>query len=355
MKTRLSIAAVLGLTACAGAPRELAQPTPTVAAPVVVETKVAASRSAAHPMVSHSWLQFRDARAQWLDRLGEPLLACAQASAKSKSPACKQREATFEVAYGLAALHRLTRAPEYKEAAEQAIDRNALRKLDRLEPYAAAWFLAMARERELGMRNDDLRDAAQTVADNLEAHLVGLDDHELTQGTLFGSEKNVAWAIMNLWRWAEHVEDTERAARLAELTNTRLLQEGMDSWCPLPVDSSPENFEFFPPCLNRAMTVLTVMPDQIANPWLAEFASNQSKLSPIVGSAWATHATLNFSRSFGLWTMYKTTGEPEYRKLYVDHIKTQMDAIEREQRKGSEPDPWLATFGVYAVSLSYGT
>jgi hypothetical protein len=351
MTHRLCIAVLLGLTACAGTPRtETAQ----ASTPVVHETKVATSRSAAHPMVSHGWLAFRDARAEWLDRLGEPLLACAEAKPKAKSAACKQREATFEVAYGLTALHRITRSARYAEAAEQAIDRKALRSLDALDPYAAAWFLAMAREREVGMRKDDLREAAQTVADNLETQLRNLDDHKRTQGILFGSEKNVAWALVTLWRWAEHVEDVDRTARLADFTREHFLHDEMDSWCPLPVDSSPETFEFFPPCLNRAMTVLTVMPDQIANPWLAEFATNQSELSPLRDTPWATHAALNFSRGFGLWTMYKTTGEPEYRKLYIDHVQTQMHEIERDVRAGGALDPWIAAFGVYAVGLSYG-
>jgi hypothetical protein len=353
MKNQLWIAA-LALSACASAPRaETAQPTraPEVA-PVVHETKVAASRSStAHPMVSHSWLHFRDARGQWLDRLGEPLLECAQAKPKTKSPECKQREASFEVAYGLTALHRLTRLPSYAEAAERAIDRKAIEKSN-LEPYAAAWFLATAREREIGMDKDDLRELAEKVADQLEAHLVGLDDHKLTQGILFGAENNVAWAIMNLWRWAEHVEDVDRASRLADFTKTHFLQEDMDEWCPLPVDSQPETFEFFPPCLNRAMTVLTVMPDQIANPWLAEFATNQSQLAPLRDTPWTTHAALNFSRSLGLWTMYKTTNEAEYRRLYIDHIQTQMKALERQD---GSADPWIVAFGIYAVGLSYGS
>ena len=245
------------------------------------------------------------------------------------------------------------------EAADLAVDAKALRTLDSLEPYAAAWFLAMVRERELGMRNDprhdDLHAAARTVADKLETQLLELDDHKRTQGILFGSEKNVAWLLVNLWRWAEHVEDADRTARLADFTREHFLHDEMDSWCPLPVDNSPETFEFFPPCLNRAMTVLTVMPDQIANPWLAEFATNQSELSPIRDTPWSTHAALNFSRSFGLWTMYKTTGEPEYRKLYVDHVQTQMNEIARDQRTGGALDPWIAAFGVYAVGLSYGS
>jgi hypothetical protein len=356
MKNRLWIAA-LGLTACAGAPRaEIAQPAAMLEmAPVVHETKVAASRSAAHPKASHSWLQFRDARSKWLDQLGEPLLACALAKPKAKSAQCKQREGSFEVAYGLTALHRLTRSSAFGAAAEQSVDRKALSTVSELEPYAAAWFLAMARERELGMRKDDLRELAQTVADDLEANLLALDDHTLTQGILFGSEKNVAWALVSLWRWAEHVDDIDRTARLADFTKTHFLQKDMDSWCPLPVDSEPETFEFFPPCLNRAMTVLTVMPDQIANPWLSEFAANQSGLTPMRDTPWTTHATLNFSRSFGLWTMYKTTSEPEYRKLYIDHIETQMSEIDRQHRSGGELDPWTAAFGVYAVSLSYGS
>lgn len=351
MKTRAtSILVFLGLAACS---------TQTVAstqhpAPVVTvhHTAVAAER-ANHPLVSHTWLSFRDQRSAYLETLAAPLLQCATAKRKAKAPDCLAREGTFEVAHALTVLHRVTDSSRFGDAAELAVMAIDKSKLDTVEPYAASWFLALAMERKKATGNDDLQTHAVKVAANLESWLSDLDEHTFTQSVMFGHENNVAFALLNLWRWANHTGDAALEGRITRFTETKILAKDMDSWCPLPVDSEPEAFELFPPCLNRAVTVLAVMPDQIANPWLADFVAAQSQLEPLRHPRLQTHNNLNFSRSWALWSVYKSTGEAKYRDQYIAHVRTQMSIVEQDVAQGRPLDPGTAAFGVYALSLSY--
>jgi hypothetical protein len=170
---------------------------------------------------------------------------------------------------------------------------------------------------------------------------------------MFGNEKNVAWALYNVWAWAQHTGDEPMIGRLTALTKDRMLSAEMDAWCPLPIDGEPENHEFLPPCLQRATTVLSVMPSQVSNPWLSQFLAAQNDLEPIRDPKLATHASLNFARAWSLWEVYESTADGTYRDLYVAHVTAEMDHMARQEQAGQGVDPWQAAFGVHALAQSF--
>jgi hypothetical protein len=366
-KTGLGMFALLGIVGCATAANSRAvhtpgadaahrghrDPAPSVSAPAVHHTVVAPETTRAHPSVSGKWLDFRDQRSAYLETLIEPLLACAEAKPKLRAPECNKRIETFEVPLALSAAYRITKDPRYAKAADKTIDRKLVAQHARFDRYSSAWFLALARERELATRETDLRKTAELVAARLETSLADLDEFAFAQAALFGSEQNVAWAVYHLWRWADHSADGDLAGRTRQYTSTRMLGADMDSWCPMPVDSEPENFEFIPPCLQRAMTVLAVMPEQISNKWLEDFVAAQDQLSPVDHPRLATHGALNFARAWGLWSLYAATGDGAYRDSFVDHMDAGVGQLRRAKAKGAEVDPWQAAFGVYALSYTY--
>ena len=351
LKGILAVLLTLGLTACATVAVDAAPARAPVAAPTpaatVHATAVAAAKS---DLVSDTWVAFSEQRDAHVQKLGAALLQCAKAK---PSPECERRKDTFEVAYALTALHRITNDAAYKNAARVAIPSRSLRKIDEADAYSSAWFLALAREQEVAFADDSLRSKANDVAIRLEGQLADLDDYSFAQGSMFGNEKNVAWALFNVWQWAQHTKDEPMIGRLTALTKDRMLGEEMDSWCPLPIDSEPENHEFLPPCLQRASTVLSVMPSQVSNPWLSRFLTAQNKLEPIRDPKLSTHASLNFARAWSLWAVYAATGEGVYRDVYVAHVSAQMDHMARQEKPGEALDPWQAAFGVHALAQSY--
>ena len=352
MTTRIrAFGAVLSAMLCAAgcaqveptaAPTRTPEAMPAAATPAAAVhlTAVAAAKT---DLVSDAWVAFTQQRDTHVETLGNVLLACAKAK---PSPECQRRKETFEVAYALAALHRITKDRKYQDAARVAVDKRSLKKIDEADAYTSTWFLAFAREQELSFADDSLRTKANDVALRLEGWLADLDDYSFAQGSMFGNEKNVAFVLGTLWTWAQHTKDEPMLGRLGALTKDRMLSAEMDGWCPLPIDSEPENSEFLPPCLQRATTVLSVMPSQVSNPWLSQFLAAQNELQPIRNAKLSTHATLNFARAWSLWAVYDATADGVYRDLYVAHVTAQMDRLDRN-------DPWQAAFGVHALTQSY--
>lgn len=344
----------LTLAGCATA-SPAASLAPAMAAPTAVavpeasvhETVVAAKSTDG---IDRDWLGFRDNRDGWMSQLGERLIACNTAE---DSPECVRRRETFEVGFALTQLYRVTHDPQYLEAADASVFAKQVAKPERFDAYQATWFLSMVAERENLKHGSELHGAATTVAAGLERHLNEMDDYSFAQGAMFGNEQNVALALHGLWSWAQQSDDTALIGRLETLTKERFLGAEMDSWCPMPIDGEPQNSEFLPPCLQRAMTVLAVEPEEVSNPWLSDFLSHQKALEPVVGKRLSTHQSLNFARAVALWSIYKATGDTQYRHMYVDHVNAQMNQLEQTVKAGGEIDPWHAAFGVYAVSLSY--
>jgi hypothetical protein len=323
--------------------------TPAVQA-VVVEPAVAAA--SVQPGLDTAWLAFRDERDARLAEAAAPLLVCAQAKARARTPECVTRRDSFEVAYGLSTLYRITHDPSFLDAADAAIDAKSVARLDRLDVHGQAFFLALATEREQTKRRTDLHAAAQKVADSLEAWLSEADDYAFAQRTMFGNAENAAIVLERLWAWADLNADDALRDRLRGLTERRFVAKDMDSWCPQTIDGEPENSEFLPPCLQRASAVLSVMPAERSNPWLDTFLSQQTELEPVTLSRLDTHEALNFTRAVALWRVYEATGDTRYRAKYVEHVDAGFARMAQRVRAGESVDPWHAAYAVQALAVS---
>jgi|GEM_PF-2504605 len=316
---------------------------------VVVEPTVAAAKVEG---VDTAWLSFRDQRDARLAQVGEPLVACAEASSRDQSPECVTRRDTFEVAYGLSTLYRVTHDPTYLDAADAAVDAKTVSRIDRQDVYGQSYFLALATEREQTKRRTDLHAKAAHVAESLETWLSEADDYSFAQRTMFGNEENAAMVLEHLWNWAELNADDAQRQRLQGLVERRFVAKDMDSWCPQTIDGEPENFEFLPPCLQRASAVLSVLPTERSNPWLDSFLAAQTELEPMKLSRLSTHEALNFSRAVALWRVYEATGDTRYRSKYVEHIEAGFDRMAQRTDAGESIDPWHAAYAVQALAVS---
>lgn len=332
----------------ASAPPTTAARSHAAPAAVVVEPTVAASKVD----VGASWRTFEDQRDTRLAEVAEPLMACAHARATEQSPECVTRRATFEVALGLSTLYRITHDPTYHDAAEASIDDETVAELDGRDVYGQSFFLALATEREDTKHRTDLHARAGQVATSLEAWLNESDDYSFAQHTMFGNEENAAVVLEHLWNWADLNADDAQRERLQGLVERRFVAKDMDSWCPQMIDGEPENFEFLPPCLQRATAVLSVLPTERSAPWLDRFLAAQTELEPITLSRLSTHETLNFTRAVALWRVYRATGDARYRTRYVEHVDAGFDRLAQRTQAGEAIDPWHASVAVAALAAS---
>jgi hypothetical protein len=312
------------------------------------------------------WQAFVDRRESWLFALSEPILACVDQH-DTEHPAfhgCIDWHSAVHATWALHALYRMTRAPAYLAAANAVLDPVGLAgELDDIGNdnlpavelmYGRAWFLLLARERELALGDQpgatDLRPHAELIADQLEGFFSGLSPAQLENFIAADDYFNASWALLNLHRWATHVGDSARTEWI-ELLVTDIV---MPSACPL-VDEIDFNDDFFPPCLHRAMLVLSVLPPAQTQDWLAAElpGAGEFELEPLCEPSPAHVAGLNFSRAWGLWSLWQASGDTHYRDLYVAHVQTHVTQPAYWAEDYWAHSHWIAQFGVHAIWLSW--
>lgn len=311
------------------------------------------------------WQAFVDQREAWLYALSEPILACV-GNRDTEHPAfhgCIDWHSAVHATWALHALYRMTGEPAYLAAADAVLEPDAVAgELDDIVAgnlpfvellYGRAWFLLLARERELALDGQpgalDLRPHAEAIADQLEDTLMGQSPGQLSNGVTADDYFNASWALLNLHRWATHVGDTTRAAWI----ETVMTEVVMAVECPL-IDELAFADDFFPPCLHRALAVLSVLPDSQTAAWLAAElpADGEFELAPLCEPEPAHVAGLNFSRAWGLWALWNASGDTHYRDLYVEHVWRHVAQPEFWAEDYGAHSHWIAQFGVHAIWLS---
>jgi hypothetical protein len=310
------------------------------------------------------WEDFVSARVDAVRQLAEPVLEC-NASVDTTHPAfhgCFDWHSHVHAVWALHVAHRMTGDPAYSNAAEDTLQPAAIRaELDAIEagqlggelPYGYAWFLRLAIEREATTGHRDLHPMAEEIAEQLREWLRTRTPSQLNAGILGNDYDNVPWAVMNLWQWAEHVGDDTLSAELEELTTRTLMDPSFDQACPLSLDAEVFD-EFFPPCLQRAMAIITVAPRPAAKAWLEHNLPEDFELVPLQPEEVRAvhHAGLNFTRAWGLWALWTVTEDPALRDAYVEHVQAQLAQPEHWRENYDAFSHWVPQFGIYALDLS---
>ncbi len=310
-----------------------------------------------------AWQEFLDAREDHLFALGVPILDCI-ARNDTKHPVfngCIDWHSAVHATYALLAIYRHTGDASYLEAAEAKLTPAGLdAELSMVQqgllpqeiPYGYAWFLTLARERELASGETDLLPLATEIRDQLRAWLMARSEQQLDSGILADDYANLSWAALNLWQWAQWTDDAELAAAMEAFVSDQVLDPGYDSTCPFDQEESDAD-DFFPPCLHRARLLVTALPGEQHADWLAGWSPAGPALTPIDEPAAAHISGLNFSRAWGLWSLYQASGELVYRALYLDHMNTHLNHPQYWAEDYNSYAHWVAQFGVYAISQTY--
>lgn len=304
------------------------------------------------------WQAFVAARGEHLEALSVPILACV-ARIDTTHPAfhgCVDWHSAVHGTWALLALTRLTGDARFKTAAEVNLRPRLLAEeladvragiIDVELPYGFAWFLRLARERAVA-GDTDLEALAVEIADQLEARITSMSAAEVREALLQPDYDNLSWAVLNLWQWAQWKLDAARAERLVVFTRTNLLVA--DAACPLEADQTQT--DFFPPCLQRARTVIAVLPRDEVLEWLSSFAPTPIALTPVGEPVTDHQAGQTFARAFGLWELWRISGDLGWLHLYLDHVEGWVAKPEYWADDYQSYAHWVAQLGVYAIDLS---
>ncbi len=307
------------------------------------------------------WQAFLDAREGWLEDLADPIVSCVPRRDTS-NPAfhgCIDWHSAVHGTWALHALTALTGDDAYLAVADEVLDADSVQgELEQLRrgslasvevPYGYAWFLVLARARQEAGRTD-LEPLAEVAAVDLLDHLWSLSPSTLEAHLQDDDYQNLSWEILNLHQYAVATGDDALAEELEDWARDWILYRS--DLCPLE-DSLANTADFFPPCLHLALLVTSILPQDEVDDWLDEHLPDELPLEPLDSIAYAHQGGLNFSRSWGLWALWRATGDRGWRVRYQDHIETHMAMPEYWAHDYYSYSHWVPQFGVYGIALSY--
>lgn len=317
------------------------------------------------------WEEFRDNRETMLRHLAEPVL---DGLGRNDSPHHPVFHGNYDwhscvhACYALCVLFRLTGDEKYIapvhtlfNPAKLAEEEHLLDEI-RVTPdiragrqyawfYGYSWLLQLAGEYERAGGDARLRPLTAKAAEKLEDHIFGLTESDVASYAADPEYRNLSWKLLSLHRWAVQMADTALQENLAAFAEHNL--------AGLAVADKEQGF--FSPSLMRAEALITLCPTRF------EGALYPAPLHILKGPETGQHpsqghlAGLNFSRAWGLWAVYRHTGDSAARDSYAAHVSTQFNL---KTRWHSAPDGvfdkkmydyfghWVPQYGIRAIAAS---
>lgn len=308
-----------------------------------------------------AWDRFEAERATHLAALGAPVLECVaeQDTGHAAFRGCYDWHSAVHATWALYALARLEGDSRWASAANTQLDYAAIDGtreeiasggLDHELPYGFSWFLLMATERERATGANDLRAVGALASAKLLEYLQTRSESDWTAGLASDDYQNLSWALLNLWRHAQFTGDQDTQSAAEQMGRTRLLAR--DGACSLRAESYRVG-NFFPPCLMRAHAVAQMFTPDEVRPWVDGFIGRDAKVKPLQRIESAHPGGLNFSRAWGLWDLYRVTGDEAWRDAYLEHVTTHLEMPQYWREGYRDYSHWVPQFGIYAIALSY--
>ena len=270
---------------------------------------------------------------------------------------CIDWHSSVHGAYALLTAARLTGEIRWARVVDNALGAaclaSELASLQRGElnhelPYGYAWFLKLAQEREQGWDKTDLRFLATEIATRLGQWMGSLSDAAVIHHTQRPEYGNLSWPLLNLWQWGIWNQNSNLLDQLSNFTRSRFWP--LNPECSVFLDHPSE--EFFLAALQQCRTLLTILSPEDSSTWLDSHQYEDGTLLPLTTFPTIHSAGLNFSRSWGLWTLYRHTKNPAFRDLYANHIVTHLEMPQYWRDDYRKHGHWVPQFGIYAIALS---
>lgn len=298
--------------------------------------------------------RFLSARADYAKALSEPIAACV-AKHDTGHPVfrgCIDWHSSVHGFWALSAYSRVTGDRSHDALVQAMLDparladeRNYLRAHPDFEmPYGRAWFLRLAIDFRRAYRDDRLDALARDVAESLIAHY-----SETAPDPASTAYRSASWALINLYDYGAFVGDERILSFVRGVVRKHFLTSEA---CPLQAVEVATR-EFMAVCTNWAWLVSKVLPPETFKPWLSTFLPETLAIEPIEEAASVHQAGLNFSRAWGLWALYRATGQRRFLVAYLRHFEGTYGRPEVWKGDYDRFSHWVAQFGMLALILTY--
>lgn len=298
--------------------------------------------------------RFLDKRSEYAKALSVPIAQCV-ARRDTEHPVfrgCIDWHSSVHGVWALSAYARMTGDRQYDglvqgqlDLARLAEERTYFFEHPRFEmPYGRAWFLRLAIDYDRAFKDNRLDELADDVAESLMAHY----DKQAPdpRSTAYVS---ATWALINLLAYGEHTGSSRIVEFVKEKVRAHYLGREV---CPLQA-VEVETREFMAVCTNWAWLVGMVLPKAKFKDWLDAFLPRDLAIEPIGEAASVHQAGLNFSRAWGLWALYRMTGEQRFLTAYLRHFETAFARDDIWNGDCGKHAHWVAQFGMLALAVSH--
>ena len=254
--------------------------------------------------------------------------------------------------WALSAYGRITGDGRYRDLVQRLLpvdglakERAYLRQHPTFElPYGRAWFLRLAVDYKRAFGDARLDALAGDVAASLVAkYTAEAPDPESTD------YDSATWALINLYDYGVFTRNKRIVDFVADKVRTHYLRREA---CPLQ-RVEVETREFMAICTNWAWLVGKVLPRAEFKAWVAAFLPVDLAIEPIEDAASVHQAGLNFSRSWGLWPLYRMTGEKRFLDAYLSHFHGTFARPDIWNGDYANLSHWVAQFGMLGLAVTF--
>lgn len=207
-------------------------------------------------------------------------------------------------------------------------------------PYGRAWFLRFAIEYATATGDRRLEPMADQLAASLADYLDGRGLDPLT-----GSYDSGTWAYINLRAYGVFRGDEGLVAFVdASVADARRANGG-----PCRFDLDERQRSFMAICANWAWLVGESIDGDAGALAMGSIIPPDADLTPVTRPANDHLFGLDFSRAWGLWRLWRRTGEPAYLTAYADHFRVAYRNRAWWAGDYRAVGHWVAQFGVLAM------
>lgn len=298
--------------------------------------------------------EFLARRAEVALALSEPIAACVERQDTSHPVfhGCIDWHSSVHGTWALIAYGRMTGDGRYRALVERMLEPAALGR-ERADlaahptfemPYGRAWFLRLAIDDARAGGKERLAPLAEDVAASLVAYY-----EENPPDPLSVAYDNASWALINLHDYGLATGSEAIVTFVKEAVRAHYLR---DVVCPVEA-AEIDTPEFMAVCTNWAWLVGLVLAGDDYRAWLGRFLPGDPPLTPITTPVGAHQSGLNFSRAWGLWQLYRLTGEERFLRTYLAHFEATYDRPRQWKGDYRTVAHWVAQFGMFALTRTY--